>query len=161
MAKSNEQLEKDLSALMSTVDDLVGRVKKLEDAVVKTGAATVDALNAQANRILAGESEVERISDELEKVTRSGAPALEERVVALEKSVAGVNAVVLHVGGNEALPADHVLSASRKGLPEYEEARTKLLKQKTGEIVELVHRGKSVKLDYAQGREILRQAQVI
>lgn len=106
MARTLEQLDKDLTAALDTVDKLAGRIDELEAAVK------------------------------------------------------GVNDAVSHTPNNEALPADHVLTPSRKGLPDYEEARIKLQKMKPGDSVQITHLGKSIAVNYAQGRELLRQAQI-
>ena len=79
----------------------------------------------------------------------------------LRRTVSGVNDLVSHKSSNAALSSEHVFSPSRKGLAEYEEARTKLLKQKTGERVEIIHLGKKIQVDYAQGRELLSQGSLI
>jgi len=105
-----------------------------------------------------------RTLEQLDGLLTKMADTIDEQAAQIKEltdKVNGVDAMIGHKPSNAALEPDHVLSPSRRGLADYEQARTQLLTQKAGQVVELVHLGKPLKVNYAQGRELLHQAGII
>lgn len=141
-----EQLDAAVDQVLAVVDqlaDLPAEVQKLKEQVANL---------------------VPRVTT-LEQKLAAGAPVMGPTVTArldqIEATLKGAEKIIGTGRMLEVVPPDHVLSPTRRGLADYEDARNKLLKQKPGEILTLKHLGKSIDVGYDDGRILLRQAKVL
>jgi hypothetical protein len=145
-----DQVDQALDLVMVDLDE---KTKKLEDLVDQVRKMTEQLVNLNP-----------RVTT-LEQKTANGekpmGPSVTARLDQIEATLKGAEKIIGTGRMLEVVPPDHVLSPTRRGLAEYEDARTKLLKQKPGEILTLKHLGKSIDVGYDDGRILLRQAKVL
>ena len=145
-----DQVDQALDLVMVDLDE---KTKKLEDLVDQVRKMTEQLVNLNP-----------RVTT-LEQKTANGekpmGPSVTARLDQIEATLKGAEKIIGTGRRLEVVPPDHVLSPTRRGLAEYEDARTKLLKQKPGEILTLKHLGKSIDVGYDDGRILLRQAKVL
>jgi hypothetical protein len=172
-ARTPAEVDAALDQLLSVVDTLTAlpdQVKKLADLpdYIKKFTDQVDQLGMvpeYVNKLVEQMANLGPRVTTLEQKTANGekpmGPSVTARLDQIEATLKGAEKIIGTGRMLEVVPPDHVLSPTRRGLADYEDARTKLLKQKPGEILTLKHLGKSIDVGYDDGRILLRQAKVL